>query len=250
MKLMTLHYVRSDLAVKRAVRDLVGTYGVPTTPEAADDLAARLWPVLSDQRATLAARELEMIKADFPDFVAANRRFYPVTATSSATRNAAGLNPAAPGIAVEHLDPVSQKQAREVVRAWQHADDPAVIERFIDELAASTSRHVKSASRDLVTDTARLNSAGWARQLTGAESCAFCAMLVSRGAVYSRKTADFQTHNHCDCTATLVRNAGDDYPGKEQARVLAGLYRAAGGDLTTMGKLIQEEVGDFAALAA
>lgn len=250
MKLMTLHYVRSDLAVKRAVRDLVGTYGVPTTPGAADDLAARLWPVLSDQRATLAARELEMIKADFPDFLAANRRFYPVTATSSATRNAAGLNPDAPGIAVEHLDPESQKQAREVVRAWHHPDDPAVIARFIDDLAASSSRHVKSASRDLVTDTARLNRAGWARQLTGAESCPFCAMLVSRGAVYSRKTVDFQTHNHCDCTATLVRNEGDDYPGKQQARVLAGLYRAAGGNLTKLGHLIQEEVGDYVALAA
>ena len=250
MKLMTLHYVRSESAVKSAVRDLVRAHGIPTTPEAADDLAARLWPILSDQRATLAARELELIKAEFPEFLAAVRRFYPVTATSRATRNAAGLNPLAPGVAVEHLDPVSQKQARQIVRAWQHPDDPAVVARFIEELAASSSRHVKSASRDLVTDTARLNRAGWARQLSGAESCAFCAMLVSRGAVYSRESVDFRTHNHCDCTATLVRNAGDDYPGKEQARVLAGLYRAAGGDLTTMGKLIQEEVGDYATLAA
>lgn len=247
---MTLHYTRSESAVRRAVRDLVGTYGVPATPEAADDLAARLWPVLSDQRATLAARELEMIKADFPEFLAANRRFYPVTATSRATRNAAGLNPAAPGIGVEHLDPVSQKQARQIVRAWQHPDDPAVIARFIEELAASSSRHVKSASRDLVTDTARLNRAGWARQLSGAEPCAFCAMLVSRGPVYSRQSVNFDSHNHCDCTATLVRKEGDDYEGKEQARVLAGLYRKAEGDLTTMGKLIQEEVGDYATLAA
>lgn len=247
---MTLHYVRSESAVKTAVRDLVGTYGLPTTPAAAEDLAARLWPVLSDQRATLAARELELVKDDFPDFLAANRRFYPVTATSRATRNAAGLNPAAPGIGVEHLDPESQKQARQIVRAWQHPEDPAVVERFIDELAASTSRHVKSASRDLVTDTARLNRAGWARQLTGAESCPFCAMLVSRGAVYSRETANFQTHNHCDCTATLVRAADDDYPGKEQARVLAGLYRAAGGNLTKLGKLIEEEAGAYVTLAA
>lgn len=247
---MQLHYTRSESAVNSAVRDLVGAYGVPTTPEAADALAARLWPVLSDQRATLAARELELVKNEFPDFLAANRRFYPVTATARAIRNAAGLNPYAPGIAVEHLDPVSQKQAKQIVRAWQHADAPDVIARFIEDLAASASRHVKSASRDLVTDTARLNRAGWARQLTGAESCAFCAMLVSRGPMYSKETVNFQTHNHCDCTATLVRNAGDDYPGKEQARVLAGLYRAAEGDLTTMGKLIQEEVGDYATLAA
>lgn len=247
---MTIHYVRSESAVKSAVRDLVGTYGVPTTLEEADDLAALLWPVLSDQRAALAARELELVKDEFPDFVAAHRRFYPVTATSSATRNAAGLSPSAPGIGVEYLDPVSQQQAREIVRAWQHADDPAVVSRFIDELSASTSRHVKSASRDLITDTARLNRAGWARQLTGAESCAFCAMLVSRGAVYSRKTVNFQTHNHCDCTATLVRESGDDYPGKEQARVLAGMYRAAGGNLTKMGQLIAEEEEQYASFAA
>lgn len=250
MKLMTLHYTRSELAVKRAVRDVVAVHGLPTTVDAADDLAAALWPILTDQRAYLAARELELIAGEFPDFVTANRRFYPVTATSRAARIAAGLSPDAPGVSVDLLDPATQESARVMVRPWHHPDDPAVVARFVDDLAASAARHVKSASRDLVTDTARLNKAGWARQLTGAETCTFCAMLVSRGPVYSRETVNFRTHNHCDCTATLVRKAGDDYPGKDAAVLLNGLYRQSQGNLTKMKKLIDQEVGDYETLAA
>lgn len=42
-------------------------------------------------------------------------------------------------------------------------------------------------------------SDGWQR--VGAGSCAFCAMLIGRGAVYSESTADFSSHDHCKCAA-------------------------------------------------
>lgn len=40
---------------------------------------------------------------------------------------------------------------------------------------------------------------GWMRQ--GSGSCAFCAMLIGRGAVYSEAGADFAAHDHCNCSA-------------------------------------------------
>ncbi len=44
---------------------------------------------------------------------------------------------------------------------------------------------------------------GWQRVGVGS-SCTFCSMLISRGAVYSEATADFASHDHCDCAATVA----------------------------------------------
>lgn len=41
---------------------------------------------------------------------------------------------------------------------------------------------------------------GWQRLGQGA-NCAFCDMLISRGAVYSESSADFGSHDHCNCIA-------------------------------------------------
>ena len=40
---------------------------------------------------------------------------------------------------------------------------------------------------------------GWQR-VTAADPCAFCAMIASRGAVFSASSADFESHDHCSCT--------------------------------------------------
>lgn len=40
---------------------------------------------------------------------------------------------------------------------------------------------------------------GWMRQGNGA--CAFCAMLIGRGAVYTESGGAFAAHDHCHCTA-------------------------------------------------
>lgn len=56
---------------------------------------------------------------------------------------------------------------------------------------------------------------GWARRLTGAENCAFCVMLASRGAVYrSRATAGGMRkwHDGCDCEIVPVYDL-TDWPG-------------------------------------
>lgn len=244
MKHMTMHYARSEAAIKSSVRSAVMSRGIPTDIAAARDLASALYPSVMDQRAYLAAREGELILDEFSDLSPAKRRFYPLSAVEEATLNAAGINPDNPEVLIEHLDPTTQKLARVKSHPYLDPDNPEALTRFIDDLTASASRHVKSASRDLVADTARLNKAGWARQLSGAENCSFCAMLVSRGAVYSKKSVNFQTHNHCDCTATIVKNKGDNYPGKDAAIRLNDMYRASGNNLTKFRQLLNEEVGE------
>jgi len=97
---------------------------------------------------------------------------------------------------------------------------------------------------------------GWARVLTGAESCAFCAMLASRGPVYSEDTVvttgkprevrprqvhyrngatgghtyvsgsrreGEKYHDHCDCIAVLVVK-GVPWNGEQQYHALKDLW--------------------------
>lgn len=60
---------------------------------------------------------------------------------------------------------------------------------------------IANASRYTVAGSSIADPAadGWQRQ--GAGSCAFCAMLIGRGAVYSESGADFAAHDHCHCSA-------------------------------------------------
>lgn len=62
-------------------------------------------------------------------------------------------------------------------------------------------RHVANADRlTVVTASVQDRRArGWRRVGTG--RCDFCQMLLSRGAVYTEATADFEAHDHCGCTA-------------------------------------------------
>lgn len=78
---------------------------------------------------------------------------------------------------------------------------------------------------------------GWARVLTGAENCAFCAMLASRGPVYEESTVltgtkrsesrdGFSFHDHCDCKAVLVVK-GQPWEGEEQFKDLQRMWNDA-----------------------
>jgi hypothetical protein len=60
---------------------------------------------------------------------------------------------------------------------------------------------IANASRFTVAESSIADPAaeGWQRQ--GSGSCAFCAMLIGRGAVYSESGADFAAHDHCNCSA-------------------------------------------------
>lgn len=76
------------------------------------------------------------------------------------------------------------------------------VEAMLDGLGAVVDKHVKQVGRNTITRSsyADPDARGWAREIRG-DTCDFCIMLASRGGVYTRETATFRTHHHCDCVA-------------------------------------------------
>lgn len=73
-------------------------------------------------------------------------------------------------------------------------------------VAGASSRHVQAGGRDTLMANVRADrrAQGWER-VTSGNACDFCEMLAGRGAVYKEEsTADFETHDHCSCTAEPV----------------------------------------------
>lgn len=95
---------------------------------------------------------------------------------------------------------------------------------LVDEL-------VKQPYRSTVQDSAWISGAAWARVPSGAETCAFCRMLASRGGVYATQELAGDRrygkayHGHCDCTAVLVRGP-EDYPKGYHPDALFDQYEA------------------------
>lgn len=68
-------------------------------------------------------------------------------------------------------------------------------------IAGGLQRRIANASRQTVTASsiADPGATGWQR--IGSGACAFCAMLIGRGSVYTEAGADFASHDHCNCSA-------------------------------------------------
>lgn len=68
------------------------------------------------------------------------------------------------------------------------------------QVTGAITRHVLSGARGaIVRSVADDRQAGGYFRVTGGSPCAFCALLATRGAVYSDETADFEAHDHCSC---------------------------------------------------
>jgi hypothetical protein len=82
--------------------------------------------------------------------------------------------------------------------AAAEANDDAAFKTLI---LGGSQRRVANFSRLTVTTAsiADPGARGWMR--VGAGECDFCRMLIGRGAVYSEATADFASHDHCQCQA-------------------------------------------------
>ena len=79
----------------------------------------------------------------------------------------------------------------------------------------------------------------WARVPGGAESCAFCTMLISRGPVYkSRESAggDEAYHAHCDCKIVPVYDV-NDWPGRDDYLAIKNLWFDKTKGVSSAGKL-------------
>lgn len=79
--------------------------------------------------------------------------------------------------------------------------------------AAAGMRHAVQGGRGTVLESVKADGAalGYARAVSGS-CCSFCAMLASRGPVYSKATANFRSHNACTCAAEPVYTRLADWP--------------------------------------
>ncbi|WP_144722234.1 hypothetical protein [Cellulosimicrobium sp. TH-20] len=150
-------------------------------------------------------------------------------------RIAAGLSPDVPGLTLASLN-------RDAVETSLRVTGPVTVKRLTGQgkspaqaaaLAQAatlrmTKRLVLNGGREALVEAARRDrdALGFARVSDGGP-CAFCAMLVGRGPVYSGATVGFQAHDGCGCVPRPVF-ANDPARGwTPQARAMQRLYRAA-----------------------
>ena len=118
-------------------------------------------------------------------------------------------------------------QSREIVIDVDSEDEMKAAQRATRGSGeVSSDRYIRSEKSGGVV-------LGWARVLTGSENCAFCAMLASRGPVYSELTVltagsdsdrdGLAFHDWCDCKAVLVVK-GQPWEGEQQFKQLQDLW--------------------------
>lgn len=91
-----------------------------------------------------------------------------------------------------------------------------------DQAAGAAMRLALDGGRQTITETVAADpkALGWARATSG-EACAFCALLASRGPVFSEASVDFEAHDHCSCTPEPIYHRDADWPsGSRQYRDL------------------------------
>jgi hypothetical protein len=94
--------------------------------------------------------------------------------------------------------------------------DEAIRRALAGSLGAAI-RHTLDGGRATVIGTvgADERANGW-RRVTDSKPCHFCALLASRGAVYSENSSDFRAHDRCGC-ATEPVYSGFSLSPREQA---------------------------------
>jgi len=81
-------------------------------------------------------------------------------------------------------------------------------------VAGGLQRIISDADRQSVMGSASADPSADGWQRTGSGECAFCDMIISRGAVFSEATADFASHDHCKCSCEIAFS-GKPRPVKE-----------------------------------
>lgn len=301
-RLMNLLLLRLGRQTRRTIRQ----YGVPVTDAQRVEVAQALLPHI--QRARLQSHELgvqlleaqaDAMEVDLPPVPPPRpyERQAVVTVLENVTRverpRRAGptvevtddaVPDDAPRVSVTVLDPVTRRDSRVTVEVTEeNRNDPEVVEVIAERVASVAERHARMPSREALTDTVESDEAeelgeiiGFARVLTGAESCGFCAMLAARGPIFPEKpsvgpvsreaaSAFFVSsrskrfnsnelkayHNNCDCEVVLVRE-GEDWPGMDQydaldrlwIKVTEGQRLSAEGARKAFAKAFREEVAN------
>lgn len=81
------------------------------------------------------------------------------------------------------------------------------------ESARAAMYHSLQGGRETIVESVAADpeAVGYARAASG-DACAFCAMLASRGPVYSEGTVDFEAHPGCHCEPEPQFSRNDPWP--------------------------------------
>lgn len=75
----------------------------------------------------------------------------------------------------------------------------------LGRLAEVAQKAIWGTGRRTIADNAKSERGARFERVASGKCCAFCAMLVTRGAVYLESTVSFQAHGNCRCGAQEVR---------------------------------------------
>ena len=239
-----LHSIQRRL--ERDVAAKIDEFGVPMDTDAVYDIAVELHPIVVKYRQEAYLAYVEQMGRDMAqlglEVAPARIQGYGPHATYDALARAAGFGDEPSNIVLELVDDETKELIKKSVPAFAFPNHPRVIEQISARLTRTLMRHTLNAGRRAVEDTARLGRVrnavskkpvtqriGYARVLTGNESCAFCEMLASRGPVYSEDTATRRAdgrryHDGCDCRAVLVVE-GQPWRGEEEYLRLEAEWR-------------------------
>lgn len=172
--------LRSDVATlaNAASRELAAVWRGAETALAIEAALRDILPALIDEYGASAA----LIAADWYDDL----------------RDERGVRGRFTAIPAEISNPGAQSL---VGWALAEAKDPANLLAFRHLIEGGTQRRIANFSRLTVSGSsiADPQARGWMR--TGTPRCDFCRMLIGRGAVYTEASADFESHDHCNCAA-------------------------------------------------
>lgn len=198
----------------RTLRPILRRVGVPTTEQQRSEAAQLMVPVIRRARTQTHQAAVNYLRPQtlmrLPDRPPA----YEPQAVVSMLERVAGTTQVGG-------EPVTERPS-----------DVLAVETTVKRVERAVKRHVEQPARDLVVAVAdATEGVAWARVLTGRTSCSFCAMLASRGPVYSSERAALQRggasvrayHDGCDCIAQLVTDY-DTWEGRDAHRDLEDLW--------------------------
>jgi hypothetical protein len=155
------------------------------------------------------------------------RRYYMKAATEAGFRPVGLDVPAAP-MNLEAVETSLRVTGPVTVKTQVSKGVPLVLANQLGLAAtiAAGKRIMLDAGREMLVQAGRRdpNVDAWARVSDGS-TCAFCAMLVSRGPVYSEATVSFRSHDRCGCGVRLVFKGEKDRGWSQDAAALNRLWK-------------------------
>lgn len=198
------------LLAQAQLRDFLSSFRLDGDPVRVRNALLQFFPQLVTTYGDVSA----LLAADFYDML----RDVPPSAASFQAAFAAPVDPAK-----------AEGATRWAVGALFAEDVPL----FTSQILGSTQRLVSQRGRDTIFDNAGRDPVrtSVARVPSGADTCTFCIMLASRGAVYTDLVSAGQMndfHDNCDCVPTVMRSKRD-YPEGYDPAMFTELYTSGSG---------------------